>query len=355
MDNIYLHHDNEQVGPFTEEKVRLYLQEGRIQPSTMAWIEGTADWKPISEMLGLPSTPSVQAPPPPRSVAPSPQQQVSTYSASQAPQATPHNPKKLILASWLMIGFTCLVALIPGIGFLTWIVAAPILLVTFIMGILTLSKGKTLQGVSILLVSLIAAPIFLVVAPIITTAGAVAASESGSGGSSNNSTDNEEFVADSTSSDSVTSEPVKEESPRNQQSVASIGDKVKMNDSEWEVVSAKELGNVLGGGDFVDAKRSEGKFIYVRYKVTNNTSEEQQVLFTPSVRDSKGRKFEEMDDLEMYLGENETGMTMEQLPSGLPKSFSAIFEVPSDASGFLFMTRDFEAFQKQEKGIRLGF
>jgi hypothetical protein len=221
-------------------------------------------------------------------------------------------------------------------------------LVTFILGIITLTKGRTLQGVSILLTSLIAAPVFLVIAPIITTAGAVAASESGS------STDFEEDLSDSFSTEATDSESAEENASNNQQAVASIGDKVKMNDSEWEVVSAKELGNVLKGNDFAEAKRSEGKFIYVQYKLTNTTSEEQAILFTPSIRDSKGRRFEEMDDVEFYLGENETGMTMEQLPSGLAKRFSGIFEVPADASGFLFMARDFEAFQKQEKGIKLG-
>jgi hypothetical protein len=186
MDNIHLHHNDEQIGPFTEEKIRRYLDEGRIEPTTLAWVEGAADWKPISEMLGLPTAAQVQAPPPPIQAAPvpAPQQQAPAYSAPQAaPQNPQSDPKKLIIASWLMIGVTCLIALIPGVGFLTWIVGAPILLVTFILGILTLNKGKTLQGVSILLVSLIAAPIFLVVAPIITTAGAVAAAESGSSSS----------------------------------------------------------------------------------------------------------------------------------------------------------------------------
>jgi hypothetical protein len=45
MDNIHLHYNNEQIGPFTEEKIRRYLDEGRIEPSTLAWVEGAAeDW-----------------------------------------------------------------------------------------------------------------------------------------------------------------------------------------------------------------------------------------------------------------------------------------------------------------------
>jgi hypothetical protein len=184
MDNIYVIHEDQQIGPFAEEKIRRYLEEGRIQPTTLAWVEGAADWKPISEMLGLASAQPapVQAPPQPQA---QPQQlHAPAYAAPQAPQQNHQaNPKKLILASWLMIGVTCLVALIPGIGFLTWIIAFPVLLVTFILGILTLTRGRTMQGVMILLTSLIAAPVFLVVAPIITTVGAVAASDSGSYGS----------------------------------------------------------------------------------------------------------------------------------------------------------------------------
>ena len=170
-------HEDQKIGPFTEEKIRRYLEEGRIQPTTLAWVEGAADWKPISEVLAFATTQpaTVHAPPLPQA---QPRQQQPPANATTHPLQ--QNPKKLILASWLMIGFTCLVALIPGVGFLTWILGAPILLVTFIMGILTLSKGRTTQGVAILLMSLIAAPIFLVVAPILTTAGAVVASDTGS-------------------------------------------------------------------------------------------------------------------------------------------------------------------------------
>jgi hypothetical protein len=62
MDNIYLYINNEQVGPFAEIKIRSYLEEGRIQPSDLGWVEGASDWKPISEMLGLPTARQVQSP-----------------------------------------------------------------------------------------------------------------------------------------------------------------------------------------------------------------------------------------------------------------------------------------------------
>jgi len=90
-----------------------------------------------------------------------------------APNQQKKDYKGAVIASWVMIILTCLVALIPGVGFLTWVIGAPILLITFILGIIVLSKGGTMQGVVILLMSLIVAPIFLVVAPLVTTSLAV--------------------------------------------------------------------------------------------------------------------------------------------------------------------------------------
>lgn len=134
-----------------------------------------------------------------------------------------------------------------------------------------------------------------------------------------------------------------------------IGDLVKFDDSEWTVVEARQLGSTLRGGQFSEPKQSEGKFVYVKFKVKNVTNEEESILFTPAIVDSKGRRFEQFDEQAFYLPDNEKSMTMEQLPSGLPKTFSAIFEIPSDAAGISFMTRNFAAFGKDEKPVSLGF
>jgi hypothetical protein len=73
------------------------------------------------------------------------------------------------MASWVLICIACAAALIPGIGFVMWIVGIPVLLVTFILGIVAISKGSTGSGVAILLTSLIVAPAVLMVGPLVTT------------------------------------------------------------------------------------------------------------------------------------------------------------------------------------------
>lgn len=87
--------------------------------------------------------------------------------------------RSLVIASWVLIGLVCLLSLIPFLGFASWLIVGPILFIALVMGIIILARGGTLQGLLILLVSLIVAPVFVLVAPFVTSilglGGAVAA------------------------------------------------------------------------------------------------------------------------------------------------------------------------------------
>ena len=136
-----------------------------------------------------------------------------------------------------------------------------------------------------------------------------------------------------------------------------INDTVSLSDSEWSVVKATDMGSTLKGDEDegTENKTSEGKFVYVRYRVTNKTKGNEEIIFTPTLQDSKGRNFEQTDDASDYLPKGEKTMDLEQLPSGVPKTFSAIFEVPKDATGLLFLTRSITAVVAPElKAIELG-
>jgi hypothetical protein len=248
-----------------------------------------------------------------------------------------------------MIGVTCLVALIPGVGFITWLIAAPSLLVTFVLGIVALNKGATVQGIFILLTSAIVAPVFLFVAPIFTTAAAV------SGAAATAASLEAELPTLNDSSEPLLPNPTNGNGPAPARGKTyAMGDTVEFGDSTWMVLNAREGGHSLPRQVFAKELRSEGgKFIYIRYKVTNKTNEEEQILFTAAVRDSRGRRYEELDESEMYLPDGETGMTIEPLPASLPKTFSAIFEVAADSTGVVFLARSL-GFNKEEKPVALN-
>jgi hypothetical protein len=78
--------------------------------------------------------------------------------------------KGVARAAWILLLLVCLISLIPILGFAAWFIAGPVLLTSFILGVIAISRGGTLQGVLILLCAVIAAPIFIIVAPLVTSA-----------------------------------------------------------------------------------------------------------------------------------------------------------------------------------------
>lgn len=77
--------------------------------------------------------------------------------------------RSLIITSWVLIGLVCLISVVPFFGFGSWLIAGPILFIALVMGIIVLARGETLPGLAILLTSLIAAPVFIFVAPFVSS------------------------------------------------------------------------------------------------------------------------------------------------------------------------------------------
>ena len=77
--------------------------------------------------------------------------------------------RALVVASAILLGLVCLLALVPVLGFASWLVAGPVLFVVLVMGIIILARGGTVAGLAILLVSLIGAPLFILVAPFLSS------------------------------------------------------------------------------------------------------------------------------------------------------------------------------------------
>jgi hypothetical protein len=54
--------DGKQYGPVTEDQLRQWMREGRIDKATRVQAEGTADWKPLGELAEFAGVSSVQSP-----------------------------------------------------------------------------------------------------------------------------------------------------------------------------------------------------------------------------------------------------------------------------------------------------
>jgi len=81
------------------------------------------------------------------------------------PAKRPGNPAAA--AAWILLVFACAGALVPGLGFGMWLIVAPILLITLVLGVVAISRGSAINGVMIILMSLIVVPVFVAVAPFV--------------------------------------------------------------------------------------------------------------------------------------------------------------------------------------------
>ncbi len=113
---------------------------------------------------------------PPRQARTTPRSAAPTFSAPISQQATHiviHQPVKshkgLARAAWILIFLVCGVALLPFLGFASWLVAGPVFFVTFILSIMVLSRGGTLSGILLLFTSIIGGPVFVTFAPFVSS------------------------------------------------------------------------------------------------------------------------------------------------------------------------------------------
>ncbi|MFO1486000.1 MAG: SH3 domain-containing protein [Verrucomicrobiaceae bacterium] len=91
----------------------------------------------------------------------------STPAVKLVIQQVPKDYHDLVKTSWILIILTCGAGLIPILGIMSWFIAVPVFVATFIMAIITMSRGGTLPGILLLISSIFLGPIFVACAPFI--------------------------------------------------------------------------------------------------------------------------------------------------------------------------------------------
>jgi len=116
-----------------------------------------------------------------------------------------------------------------------------------------------------------------------------------------------------------------------------LGDTITFRDSEWIVLDYKKRGKVLKN-EF-ETKKTEGIFVYVKFKVKNISKASDSILETPRIVDAADNEYQEMDSASTFLPDGEEAMLLENLPPRVFKTFSAIYEVPGDIKSPKFRVR----------------
>ena len=73
------------------------------------------------------------------------------------------------MTSWILMIVTCLIAVVPVIGFATWVIALVVVPLVIILAIVILTRGGTAHGIVLLLAALILMPGWLLLAPVVST------------------------------------------------------------------------------------------------------------------------------------------------------------------------------------------
>jgi hypothetical protein len=117
---------------------------------------------------------------------------------------------------------------------------------------------------------------------------------------------------------------------------AKVGEQVKLDESTWTVVEAKDLGkSIKATAEYAadEKKNTTGRFIQVHYKVVNNGKKQESLIEEPKIVDSKGREFGPIEGESEYVPKGTKAALVETLQPSMEREYYTIIEVPADATG----------------------
>ncbi len=181
---IYVARNGEHLGQFSIEEINRKLGDGTLSLTDLGWHEGAAGWAPLSGIAGvaLPAALAMQSAPPPVP-SPMPSAPPPAPAPSPMPSAPPARPvqgpamsqqpvqsyKGFAVTSWILLGLTALLSLIPVLGFGAWLLALIVVPIAFILAIVILTRGGKTQGVLIMVTALVVLPVFIFIASLSST------------------------------------------------------------------------------------------------------------------------------------------------------------------------------------------
>lgn len=164
-----------------------------------------------------------------------------------------------------------------------------------------------------------------------------------------------------TSSPSSVDSPEKtSEKPTNVKQEAksyAVKDDVRVGDVRWKVTEVKNYGNTLKGSEsriptFSKSRTTGGKFVKITVEV-ENLGNEMKSASTLNIVDDKDREFIPSTNVFEWLPEDNM-FILSNLNPNVPKTFSAIYEIPADASGLKLKVGDLELLKNNSAKIDLG-
>lgn len=147
---------------------------------------------------------------------------------------------------------------------------------------------------------------------------------------------------------SPSSEPTQEPTP-----APAVGADVQVGEVRWKVLEVQDRGQELtSDNQFTDPKKTTGKFVQVKWEMENLTSD--MLSFTGiDIVDDRSREFKPSTDAFGFFP-TEEACIFENINPNVPKTCTAIWELPGDATGLKLKVGDMKLFGGDESMINLG-
>lgn len=147
---IYIAKNGAQMGPYESGQIRQMLQSGILEKHDLYWHEGMLDWAPVASLGNQGDVRDVQ-------IKSSSQVYVPPDQSQNANSELEDNTKKIIIATRICLGIALFLPLVMGpLGMLFGIFfSGPFALVSFILGIVILIKGRTYEGIIAIVLSIL--------------------------------------------------------------------------------------------------------------------------------------------------------------------------------------------------------
>lgn len=157
---------------------------------------------------------------------------------------TPGKPYRVqARVAWILMAVVAVIALIPVLGFASWFIAGPMMLIAFIMTILVFSKGGVGHGLALLGCQLIVMPLVVILGPFISSAFGFAGTVAGVGAALDGSPSPTRGLTYDPAPPPVPSTPVEVSPPRLPAELESL--KVKMLGGQSRVLSWLSTGGAI--------------------------------------------------------------------------------------------------------------
>jgi len=145
---IYIAKNKTQMGPYDIGQVTQMLQSGILEKHDLYWHEGMLDWAPSGSLVKQ-SNDNYDK----QSVSTSKLSDVGSIDAYNNKELADNITKKIVIATRVCLGLCLLGPTLLGVIGLFF--SVPFALVSFILGIVILTKGKPTEGIAAIILSII--------------------------------------------------------------------------------------------------------------------------------------------------------------------------------------------------------